>query len=87
VGASAGGLAAVTDLLKHLPPGIGAAFVIIQHLDPRHESLTTGILSRVSPIPVKEVEDGRIDSLSVSSPRSAKKSWNQAVAFKWEIGN
>ena len=58
VGASAGGLAAVTDLLKHLPPGIGAAFVIIQHLDPKHGSLATDILSRVSPIPVNEVEDG-----------------------------
>jgi len=33
VGASAGGLAAVTEFLKHLPPGVGAAFVLIQHLD------------------------------------------------------
>jgi two-component system CheB/CheR fusion protein len=58
VGASAGGLAAVTALLKHLPQSIGAAFVIIQHLDPRHGSLTTDILSRVSPLPVNEVQDG-----------------------------
>src|SRR5262245_57609788 len=58
VGASAGGLAAVTDLLKHLPPTVGAAFVLIQHLDPKHGSLTTDILSRVSPIPVSEVKDG-----------------------------
>jgi two-component system, chemotaxis family, CheB/CheR fusion protein len=58
VGASAGGLAAVTALLKHLPPGVGAAFVIIQHLDPKHGSLTPDILSRVSPIPVNEVQDG-----------------------------
>jgi two-component system, chemotaxis family, CheB/CheR fusion protein len=58
VGASAGGLAAVTELLKPLPPGVGAAFVLIQHLDPKHGSLTTDILSRVSPIPVNEVQNG-----------------------------
>jgi chemotaxis response regulator CheB len=55
VGASTGGLTAVTELLKHLPPDIRAAFVIVQHLDPRHDSLTTDILSRVSPLPVDEV--------------------------------
>ena len=58
VGASAGGLAAVTELLKHLPPALGAAIVIIQHLDPRHESLTPDILSRVTSMPVAEVKDG-----------------------------
>jgi two-component system CheB/CheR fusion protein len=52
-------LAAVTELLKHLPPtGVGAAIVIIQHLDPKHGSLTTDILSRVSPMRVDEVTDG-----------------------------
>src|SRR5262249_39692100 len=39
-------------------PGVGAAFVIIQHLDPKHGSLATDILSRVSPIPVSEVKNG-----------------------------
>jgi two-component system CheB/CheR fusion protein len=58
VGASAGGLAAVTELLKHLPAALGAAVVIIQHLDPKHGSLTTDILSRVSSMPVAEVKDG-----------------------------
>ena len=58
IGASAGGLAAVTELLKELPRGIGAAFVVIQHLDPDHGSLTADILSRISPLPVSEVADG-----------------------------
>jgi two-component system, chemotaxis family, CheB/CheR fusion protein len=58
VGASAGGLAAVTELLKRLPDQTGAAFVIIQHLDPRHGSLTADILSRVSSMPVDEVRNG-----------------------------
>jgi two-component system CheB/CheR fusion protein len=58
IGASAGGLAAVTELLKELPRGIGAAVVIIQHLDPEHGSLSGEILSRISPLPVSEVTDG-----------------------------
>ena len=58
VGASAGGLAAVTELLKKLPHETGVAIVIIQHLDPKHESLATDILSRASAMPVDEVKDG-----------------------------
>ena len=38
VGASAGGLAAFTEFLKHLPTDTGMAFVLVQHLDPAHES-------------------------------------------------
>lgn len=58
VGASAGGLAAVTELLKKLPHETGVAVVVIQHLDPNHGSFTTDILSRVSAMPVDEVKDG-----------------------------
>jgi len=58
IGASAGGLTAVTQLLKHLPARIGMAVVVIQHLDPKHGSLTAEILSRISPMPVAEVKDG-----------------------------
>ena len=57
VGASAGGLSALTDLLKRLPAETGVAVVVIQHLDPKHESLTAEILSRTSPMPVSEVRD------------------------------
>src|SRR5688572_2273895 len=55
VGASAGGLSAVTHLLEQLPAETGLAVVVIQHLDPKHESLTAEILSRTSPMPVSEV--------------------------------
>ena len=41
VGASAGGLEAFTELLSHLPDDTGMAFVLIQHLDPKHESHLT----------------------------------------------
>src|SRR5207249_656889 len=38
IGASAGGLEAVTRLLQHLPSDTGMGFVLVQHLDPVHES-------------------------------------------------
>ena len=38
LGASAGGLEAVTQLLRALPIDTGSAFVIIQHLAPDHAS-------------------------------------------------
>lgn len=58
IGASAGGLEAFTQLLKSLPNDIGMAFVLIQHLDPAHESVLPEILSRASAMPVSKVEDG-----------------------------
>ena len=38
IGASAGGLEAFTQLLQALPVDTGLAFVLVQHLDPHHES-------------------------------------------------
>jgi two-component system CheB/CheR fusion protein len=35
VGASAGGLEALTELLEHMSPDSAMALVVIQHLDPR----------------------------------------------------
>jgi two-component system CheB/CheR fusion protein len=56
VGASAGGLEAFTELLSHLPGDTGMAFVLIQHLDPSHESHLTELLSKASKMPVSEVK-------------------------------
>src|SRR5437773_3733264 len=58
VGASAGGLEAFTDLLAHLPPDTGMGFVLIQHLDPKHESMLSSILARSTKMRVREVEAG-----------------------------
>lgn len=58
VAASAGGLEAFIQLLSHLPTDSGMAFVLIQHLAPDHESLLSGILSRITQLPVREVENG-----------------------------
>ncbi len=56
VGASAGGLEAFTELLSHLPDDTGMAFVLIQHLDPSHDSHLTELLSKASKMPVSEVK-------------------------------
>ncbi len=56
IGASAGGLEAFTELLGHLPDDTGMAFVLIQHLDPKHESHLTELLSKESTMPVSEVK-------------------------------
>jgi two-component system CheB/CheR fusion protein len=62
VGASAGGLEAISVLLDHLPPDTGMGFVLVQHLDPTHASQLTEILSRKSAMPVCEVqEDTRVE--------------------------
>ena len=55
IGASAGGLEAFTQLLKHLPLDTGMGFVLVQHLDPDHESALTQILSRATALPVHEI--------------------------------
>src|SRR4029077_668624 len=58
IGASAGGLAAFTELLKALPSKTGMAFVLIQHLEPKHESALTSLLSKATSMPVVEVSEG-----------------------------
>ena len=57
IGASAGGLEAIEKLLMNLPPDTGMAFVIVQHLDPTHESMIDEILSRKTLMPVVEIKN------------------------------
>jgi two-component system CheB/CheR fusion protein len=57
IGASAGGLEAVSELLEHLPQNPGMAFVYIQHLDPNHESMLSVILARSTKMKVSEAEN------------------------------
>lgn len=60
VGASAGGLEAFTHLLGAIPPRLGMAFVLIQHLDPTHPSRLVEALARKTEMPVHEIQDGMI---------------------------
>ncbi|MEQ8744088.1 chemotaxis protein CheB [Parasphingorhabdus sp.] len=58
IGASAGGLSALKSFFDKTPADIGAAFVIIQHLDPNHQSLTAEILGRHTTMPAKQIKQG-----------------------------
>ena len=57
VGASAGGLEAFTQLFKTLGSGTEMAYVLVQHLDPSHESALTDLLARATEMPVRQVTD------------------------------
>jgi two-component system, chemotaxis family, CheB/CheR fusion protein len=58
IGASAGGLEALTILFRELPPDLGMAFILIPHLEPSRESAVSQILGRSTRMPVLEVTDG-----------------------------
>ncbi len=58
VGASAGGLEAFSELLNALPADTGLGFVLVQHLDPRRESILVNLLALKTLMPVTHVEDG-----------------------------
>jgi two-component system CheB/CheR fusion protein len=60
IGASAGGLEAFSELLRYLPEKTGMAFVLVQHLDPKHDSVLQEILARTTKIPVTEVVQGAV---------------------------
>jgi len=60
IGASAGGLEAVAELLGALPAATGMAYIVVQHLDPKHESLLPEILAKKTAMPVSAAHSGQI---------------------------
>ncbi len=74
IGASAGGLNALTSLLEKLPTNTGMAFVFVQHLDPTHDSQLSDILSRYTRIPISAADDGvqlRPDHIYIITPNTS----------------
>src|ERR1700678_48958 len=65
IGASAGGLEALTAILRALPTDIAMAFMLIQHLDPKRHSILPELLSKATKIPVLEA----IDAMKIESNR------------------
>jgi Chemotaxis response regulator containing a CheY-like receiver domain and a methylesterase domain len=57
IGASAGGLEAFKQFFTAMPPDSGMGFVLIQHLDPAHQSLTAELLGKHTAMPVVERAD------------------------------
>src|ERR1700683_3255968 len=58
IGASAGGLDACRKLLAALPANHGMAFILVQHLDPTHESMMADLLGGHTPMTVVQAADG-----------------------------
>ena len=57
IGASAGGLEAVTQLFQNLSPDTGMAFIYVQHLSPDHKSILTQLLAKTTKMKVQEIEE------------------------------
>ena len=58
IGASAGGLEALRDMLSPVRTSTGMAFVIVQHLDPNYESMLAQLLDRHTALEVLQCEGG-----------------------------
>ena len=57
IGASAGGLSALTELFQHIPADTGLCFVVVQHLKADQKTMLAPLLQSKSAIPVTEVID------------------------------
>src|SRR5271166_3028074 len=59
IGTSAGGVHTLQTFFESLPEAVNAAFVVVVHLDPSHQSELPSILSARTRMPVKQVT-GRV---------------------------
>ena len=57
IGSSAGGLEALTLLIRGLPKSNNCAYIVAQHLSPKHNTMLVELLSRESVLRIKEVEN------------------------------
>ncbi len=60
IGASAGGVSALSHFFANVPRRSGMAFVIVTHLNPNRESQLHTVLSRQTEMPVKIAQDGEL---------------------------
>ena len=58
IAASAGGIAALSKVLGGLPAGFPVPVVVVQHLDPRHQTIIADVLGRRTKLPVRLAADG-----------------------------
>lgn len=58
IGASAGGLEACRKLLAAIPDKSGMALILVQHLDPHHESMMAELLASHTTMTVQQATDG-----------------------------
>ncbi|MBC8128863.1 MAG: histidine kinase, partial [Rhizobiaceae bacterium] len=71
IGASAGGLGACAQFLDALPKETGMSFILVQHLDPTHDSLMVDLLATHTSMAVRQATEGMLverDHLVVIPP-------------------
>ena len=59
LGASAGGLAPLIEVLRGFPAGAGLAFIVVEHLSPDQPSALAALLQSHTPMQVVEAVDGQ----------------------------
>ena len=73
IGASAGALESISEILRRLPADCNLAIVVVQHLDPTHESILVDLLTRASTLPVSWASQGQrvaAGSVYVAPPKT-----------------
>ena len=58
IGSSAGGLETLEQFFSNMPEKNGMAFVIVQHLDPKHAGMMPELLQRMTTMKVYQATDG-----------------------------
>lgn len=61
IGASAGGLEAISQLFETLTPDLGLAYLIVSHMDPRHESHLAEVLAKRTTVPMSVAQEQAIE--------------------------
>ena len=74
IGASAGGVDALKKFFSAVDPKSGMGYVVVQHLDPEHESVLTQLLARITSLVVAQIKTGtpvEPDHIYVIPPNTA----------------
>jgi two-component system CheB/CheR fusion protein len=85
VGASAGGLDALKQLVGRIPPDTGLAFVVLQHLPPSQIGQLASLLAAATALPVIDVASGhRIepDTILVVPPHTSAHLFRGALVLR-----
>src|SRR5438067_1570604 len=78
IAASAGGLAALTNVFGQLPSDFALPIAVVQHLDPNHVSMMANILGRRTALHVKQAEADEI--LRAGFIYVAPPAWHMLIA-------
>lgn len=85
IGASAGGLQPICELIAEISPNPGVAFLVVQHLDPTKPSLLAEILARHTSLMVTEANDGmsiNVNCLYVIPPANSMTVVNRRIHLR-----